>query len=103
MPPGYGGTFVFGVSDLFLFAGLVGNATAGLAGRLARGLAFAATAVLGAFAQIAGSESFDSFHNYILRSDGFDGAFCLNTTMIPQWAWKVKIFNLSFFPEIIQT
>ena len=43
---------------------LVCNAAAGLAGRLAGGLAFAATTVLGAVAQIAGFNRLDMFHNF---------------------------------------
>ena len=42
---------------------LVGNAAAGLAGGLARSLAFAAAAVLGAVAQVAGFNGFDTIHN----------------------------------------
>ena len=45
-----------------VFALLIGNAAAGLASGLARGLAFTATAVLGAFAKILGFEGFNVFH-----------------------------------------
>ena len=76
-----------------LLAGLIGNAAAGLAGRLARGLAFAAAAVLGAFAKVAGSKGLDSFHDNISILIDFDGAYCLNTTMIPQYGYKVKIMG----------
>ena len=50
----------------FVFALLVRDAAAGLAGGLARGLAFAAAAVLGAFAQIAGVQGLNVLHNKIL-------------------------------------
>jgi len=53
-----------------VFTLLVGNAAAGLAGGLARSLAFTAAAVLGAFAEITGFERFDSFHDTNLH-------FCL--------------------------
>ena len=43
---------------------LVCNTAAGLAGRLAGGLAFAAAAVLGAVAQVAGFNGLDVFHNF---------------------------------------
>ena len=48
---------------LLVFALLVGHAAAGLAGGLAGSLAFAAAAVLGAFAHVAGFDGLDSFHN----------------------------------------
>ena len=48
-----------------LFALLIGDAAAGLAGGLAARLAFAAAAVLGALAQIAGIQSLDVLHNGI--------------------------------------
>ena len=44
---------------------LVGNTTAGLAGRLAGSLALAAAAVLGALAQVAGLQSLNLFHSQI--------------------------------------
>jgi hypothetical protein len=47
----------------FLFAVLIRNAAARLAGGLARGLAFAAAAVLCAFAEIAGLNGFDLDHD----------------------------------------
>ena len=43
---------------------LVCNTTAGLAGRLAGGLAFAAATVLCAVAQVAGLNGLDMFHNF---------------------------------------
>ena len=49
---------------LSVFTLLVRNAAAGLAGRLAGGLAFAATTVLGAVTQIAGFNRLDMFHNF---------------------------------------
>ena len=42
----------------FVFTGLVCNPATGFAGGLARGLTFAAAAVFGAFAQVAGVECF---------------------------------------------
>ena len=47
-----------------VFAFLIGNAAAGLAGRLAGSLAFAAATVLGAFTQVAGFDGLDMFHNF---------------------------------------
>ena len=44
------------------FALLVGDAAAGLAGRLAGSLAFAAAAVLCAFAQVTGFDGQNVFH-----------------------------------------
>ena len=49
-----------------VFALLVGNAAAGLASGLARGLAFAAAAVLGAFAKLGGGQGLNVFHGFIL-------------------------------------
>ena len=43
---------------------LVCNAAAGLASRLARGLALAAATVLSAVAQVAGLDSLDMFHSF---------------------------------------
>jgi hypothetical protein len=63
-----GGTVSFLYPELFgflIFAGLIGNAAAGLAGRLARSLAFAAAAILGAFAKITGLYGFDMLHMYL--------------------------------------
>ena len=48
-----------------IFAGLIGNAAAGLAGGLAGGLALAATAVLGALAEIPRVQCLDSLHNFV--------------------------------------
>ena len=59
------------VSLLCVLALLVGNAAAGLAGRLAGGLALTAAAVFGAVAQATSLESLDSFHNMYLRSVKF--------------------------------
>jgi hypothetical protein len=55
----------FSERKLFLcvLALLVSNTAAGFASRLARGLAFAATAVLCAFAKVASFDSLDMFHN----------------------------------------
>ena len=46
------------------FALLIGNATAGFAGRLARSLALAATAVFRAVAQITGFDRLNVFHKF---------------------------------------
>ena len=48
---------------LSAFALLIGNTAAGLASRLARGLAFAAAAVLCAVAKVASFKSLDMFNN----------------------------------------
>ena len=47
---------------LLVFALLVGNAAAGLAGGLAGRLAFATAALFGAFAKITGIQGPDMFH-----------------------------------------
>ena len=57
---------------LGVFALLIGNAAAGLASRLAGSLAFAAAAVLGAFAQIAGLDRLDVLHDANLPYDLYD-------------------------------
>ena len=56
---------------ILVLALLVGDAAAGLAGRLAGGLALTAAAVLGAVAQATSLKSLDSFHNMYLRSVKF--------------------------------
>ena len=53
--------------ELLVLALLIGHAAAGLAGGLARGLALAAAAVLGALAHVAGLKSLDSLHNRDLQ------------------------------------
>ena len=50
---------------ILILALLVGHAAAGFAGRLARGLAFAAAAVLCALTEVAGLNGLDSFHGFI--------------------------------------
>jgi uncharacterized membrane protein (DUF485 family) len=47
-----------------ILALLISYAAAGLASRLARGLAFATTAVLSAVAQVAGFDGLDMFHGF---------------------------------------
>ena len=79
---------------------LVGHAAAGLASRLAGGLALAAAAVLGALAQVAGLKGLDSFHNAYLHSqrisftsgrlpDKADNASIIGKILTHQ-PWKVK-------------
>ena len=48
---------------LLVFALLISNTAAGLAGRLAGSLALTAAAVLGALTQVAGLDSLDMFHD----------------------------------------
>ena len=48
---------------LFILTLLIGDTAAGLAGRLAGRLAFAAAALLGAFTQITGIQSLNMFHD----------------------------------------
>jgi len=58
---------LFAVYSLILvLALLIGNAAAGFAGRLARGLALAAAAVLGALAQVAGLNGLNMLHGRLL-------------------------------------
>ena len=66
-----GGIFFKNKLLILVLALLVGDAAAGLAGRLAGGLALTAAAVLGAVAQATSLESLDSFHNMYLRSVKF--------------------------------
>lgn len=56
------------VSLLLVLALLVGNATAGLASRLAGSLALPTAAMLRTGAQIPGLDGLDSFHNTVLQS-----------------------------------
>ena len=60
---------------LLVFALLVSNAAAGLASRLAGGLALAATAVLCAVTQIASFDGLDMFHNFHLPYANFQNKF----------------------------
>ena len=53
------------LSLLLILALLIGNAAAGLAGRLAGGLALAAAAVLCALAQVLGFQSLDLHIGYL--------------------------------------
>ena len=57
-------TYLFSV---LVFALLISDAAAGLASGLARSLAFAATAILCAFAEITSLNGFDMFHNIDLH------------------------------------
>ena len=56
------------VSLLCVLALLVGNAAAGLASRLAGGLALPTAAILSAGTQVPGINGLDSFHNTVLQS-----------------------------------
>jgi hypothetical protein len=47
---------------LLVFALLIGNTARGLASRLTRGLAFAATAILCTLCEVTGFNGLDSFH-----------------------------------------
>ena len=69
---------MFELLALFVLAALICNAAAGLACRLAGSLAFAASAVLSAAAEVSGAESVDvlSFHNSILRTFFKDSYRC---------------------------
>ena len=65
MPPSKGGIFREQklLAFLLAFALLICNAAAGLASRLAGGLALAASAVLCALAKVLGFNSLDMLHN----------------------------------------
>ena len=65
MPPGLAA--FLRLTSLLILALLVSNAAAGLASRLAGGLALAAAAVLCAVAQIASFDGLDMFHRIILQ------------------------------------
>ena len=65
MPPGSAAFWDMQLLALLgVLALLVCNAAAGLAGRLAGSLAFAAAAVLGAVAQVTGFDGLDMFHSF---------------------------------------
>ena len=59
---------------LLVLALLVSNAAAGLASRLARGLALATAAVLCALAKVASLDSLDMLHYSILQRISFHGS-----------------------------
>ena len=65
MPPERGGIIVSSTRllGLLVFAGLIGNTAAGLAGRLAGSLALAAAAVLGALAKVTSLDGIDVLHD----------------------------------------
>jgi hypothetical protein len=83
----------FSRSVLGVLALLVGNTAAGLAGRLARGLALAAAAIGSAVTEIAGLQGDDMFHFVVLQKVFFRFLF-----FIPRIAPQVKICA-SFFAE----
>ena len=64
MPPGRGGIIVSSTRLLafLLFASLIGNTAAGLAGRLAGSLALTAAALLGALTKITSLDSINVLH-----------------------------------------
>jgi hypothetical protein len=74
-------------SCLLVLALLVGNTTAGLAGRLARGLALTAAAVLGAVAQILGFDGLDTLHNF---------TFCISIVYFITVPYRGKTVNYAF-------
>ena len=70
MPPGPAAFFVL---QLLALAGLVGNAAAGLASRLAGSLALTAAAVLSAVAQVASFNGNDMLHGkYLHKIDRYN-------------------------------
>ena len=58
-----GGIFALQLLAFLVLASLVGNAAAGLASGLARGLAFTATAIFCACTEILGFDSLDMLHD----------------------------------------
>jgi len=88
-----GGTFRCN-SLILVLALLIGNAAAGFAGRLARGLALAAAAVLGALAQVAGLNGLNMLHGRLLLM------FILFSHFIMYGEKSQLIFSVpaSFFP-----
>ena len=70
-------------NSVLVLALLIGNAAAGLASRLARGLALAASAVLCAFAKVLRIQSLNVLHNKILR-------FSIDMGIISQFEKKVN-------------
>ena len=89
MPPG--SAAFLGMQLLALLGALallVCNAAAGLASRLAGGLALAATAVLSAVAQITGLDGLNMFHSFtfyikICTLSLAQYAFCVNPIFMP--------------------
>ena len=81
-------------NQLFLgvLALLVSDTAAGLASRLARGLAFAATAVLCAFAKVTSFNGLDMFHNRKPPSNKFTPYIIAH--FFAKVNKKVKIFRL---------
>ena len=82
----FGGILQYAIllAVLCALALLVCDTAAGLAGRLAGGLALTAAAVLSAVAQIACLDSFDMFHNITFRKNSicilYHKARCLSIT-----------------------
>ena len=77
---------------LSVLALLVSDTAAGLASRLARGLAFAATAVLCAFAKVTSFDGLDMFHNRKPPSNKFTPYIIAH--FFAKVNKKVKIFRL---------
>ena len=71
--PLFGRVGCFQICPKLLLALLVGDAAAGLAGRLAGGLALAAAAVLCAVAQVPGLDGLDVFHKFTFYEEIFYG------------------------------
>ena len=67
-------------SRLFALSLLVGNTAAGLASRLAGGLALAASALFSALAKILGFKCIDMFHYLVLHKDNNSFVFIIPRT-----------------------
>lgn len=84
--------------EFLVFANLVADCARGLASRLARGLAFAAAAVLFAFVEIARFQSCDSFH--FLRLLTIDKHIILTYTLFVKAIYPIAdcvILKILFF------
>ena len=68
MPPGKVAFYIGLLACLLALALLISNTAAGLASRLARGLALAASTVLCALAKVLRFNSLDVLHNYSLQN-----------------------------------
>ena len=91
-------TAAFAVCGLLAFLGalalLICDAAAGLAGRLARGLALAAAAVLCALAKVTGLDGLDMFHNFTFHTKIIELSLAQYQNVVNQFFHTFLIFGL---------
>jgi len=75
---------------------LVCDAAAGLASRLARGLALAAATVLSAFAQVASLDSLDMLHNFTFYAENYKLSLAQSIFVVNGFCC-VPIYNILLF------